>query len=59
MDLRIPSGVFFTALGLILCATSILMPNARAPLSSANVNLYGGLAMLVFGGVLLWLGRRR
>jgi hypothetical protein len=57
-DLRTPCGLFFTALGLIVSAVGILFPGMRAPLTEANVNLYGGIAMLVFGGVMLWLGRR-
>lgn len=58
-DLRLPSGLFFTVLGLILCGTGLLDPNLRAPLTAANVNLYAGAAMLVFGGVMLWLALRR
>lgn len=58
MDLRIPSGLFFAAVGGILCATSFLAPELRARLTDANVNLYAGLVMLAFGGTLLWLARR-
>ncbi len=57
-DLRTPSGIFFALLGLILIATSIFAPGARAPLTDVNVNLYAGLSMLTFGGILLWLARR-
>jgi hypothetical protein len=57
-DLRTPSGIFFALLGLILIATSVLAPDARAPLTDVNVNLYAGLSMLAFGGILLWLARR-
>ena len=58
-DLRLPAGLFFFGLGLILCVLGIWLPDARAPLTRANVNLYSGLVMLVFGGVMLWLGLRR
>ena len=58
-DLRMTSGLFFSLLGLILCGMGILAPGTRAPLTEANVNLYTGIAMLVFGGVMLWLARRR
>jgi len=58
-DLRTPCGLFFTVLGVILCAVGILSPGTRAPLTQVNVNLYAGLAMLVFGVVMLWLSRRR
>lgn len=54
MDLRIPVGVFFLLLGLLLAMT----PSAAAPLSNGPVNLYVGLSSLVFGGGMLWLGRR-
>jgi hypothetical protein len=58
-DLRIPSGFFFLLLGVILCATAVFRPGVRAPLTEADVNLYSGVAMVLFGGALLWLARRR
>jgi hypothetical protein len=58
-DLRVSTGLFFTLLGLILCGMGIFAPGTRAPLTTVNVNLYTGLVMLVFGGVMLWLARRR
>jgi len=58
MDLRKPSGYFFTLLGLILSLLGVIAPGTRAPLTEVNVNLYSGLAMLVFGLVLLLLARR-
>jgi hypothetical protein len=57
-DLRIPSGFFFLLLGVILCAVGIFSPETRAPLTNVNVNLYSGLSMAVFGGILLWLAKR-
>jgi hypothetical protein len=56
-DLRTPIGLFFTIVGIILIVVSLSSP-ARAPLTDANVNLYAGLCMLVFGGAMLWLSRR-
>ena len=56
-DLRIPIGLFFTLAGLTLAVTGAVSGN-RAPLVTANVNLYCGVSMLVFGGVMLWLARR-
>ena len=58
LDLRIPSGFFFAALGVILTLLSIVSPDLRAPLTIGNVNLDCGLFMIAFGGVLLWLARR-
>ena len=58
MDLRIPSGLFFTLLGLILTVMGLFSPGVRAPLTDVDVNLYAGITMLVFGAVLLLLARR-
>ena len=57
-DLRTPSGFFFLLVGLVLCALGLFAPSTRAPLTDVNVNLYCGVALLIFGGVLLWLARR-
>jgi predicted phage tail protein len=62
LDLRVPSGWFFTVLGLILLGMGIFAPDTRAALSNANVNLYSGLSMLVFGVFMLlmaWRASRR
>jgi hypothetical protein len=58
MDLRVPAGSFFVLLGIILVGMGILTPGERASLTDANVNLYCGLPMLVFGGFLLLLAWR-
>jgi len=58
LDLRVPSGWFFTVLGLILLGMGIFAPETRAALSDANVNLYSGLAMLVFGLFMLFMAWR-
>ena len=58
LDLRIPSGLFFVALGVILTALAIVSPDLRAPLMTGNVNLYCGLFMIVFGCALLGLAQR-
>ena len=56
-DLRIPIGLFFTLTGVILVVTGVVTQN-RAPLETANVNLYCGISILAFGGWMLWLARR-
>jgi hypothetical protein len=58
MDLRLPTGLFFTAVGLILSLMGVLGAYRPAPLTQSNVNLYAGLVMLVFGGVMLWAARK-
>jgi uncharacterized membrane protein HdeD (DUF308 family) len=57
LDLRVPSGWFFVLMGLILTGVGLLT-NYSAPLTTVNANLYTGITMLVFGGILLWLARR-
>jgi len=54
MDLRIPIGLFFTLLSVILFATAVL-----GDASGSTVNAYCATAMLAFGGVMLWLAKRR
>jgi hypothetical protein len=58
MDLRIPSGFFFLAVGLIVASVGIFAPGTRASLTEVNVNLYAGSVMLIFGVILLLLARR-
>jgi hypothetical protein len=58
-DLRKPSGIFFTLVGLVLLTTAVVEPDAAAPLASSRVNLFSGVVNLVFGGCLLWLSMRR
>lgn len=57
-DLRIPSGCFFALLGAILLVYSVAVPDAYAALSDANVDLYCGAGMLIFGAFLLLLAFR-
>jgi len=57
-DLRIPIGLFFSLAGVILAVTGMVTGN-RAPLETANVNLYCGVSILIFGGIMLWLARRK
>jgi hypothetical protein len=57
-DLRIPTGLFFGIIGLILLAMGVLAPGEHAALTEANVNLYCGLVMLAFGAFMLALARR-
>jgi uncharacterized membrane protein HdeD (DUF308 family) len=58
LDLRIPTGGFFLLAGVILLALGLIDPNARAALTDVNVNLYCGIAMVVFGAFLLLLAFR-
>ena len=59
-DIRLPIGWLFSALGVILvgygAATNGSPIYQRS--ESVNINLWWGLAILVFGLLLLWLARR-
>lgn len=56
-DLRVSIGGFFSLVGAIVTVAG-LVSRARAPLDNTNVNLFAGVAMLVFGIVMLALARR-
>jgi hypothetical protein len=58
LDLRTPTGWFFSMLGVILMALGVFEPGLRASLTDINVNLYCGIPMLVFGGFMLLLSRK-
>jgi len=51
-------GGFFVLVGAIVGAAG-LTADYRAPLEGANVNLYCGVSMLIFGLVMLWLAWRK
>lgn len=59
LDLRAPTGFFFSILGGILLGLGIFSPGLRAALTTLNVNLYCGIAMLAFGAVMLLLAYRK
>ena len=57
LDLRLPTGWFFTLAGAILLAMGAFSSD-RAALTDVNVNLYCGVFMVLFGGLLLVLALR-
>jgi uncharacterized membrane protein len=59
LDLRTPSGWFFLLLGAILVVLGVFIPGLRASLTDLNVNLYCGIVMIAFGGVMLLLAHTR
>ncbi len=59
LDLRAPTGWFFSILGAILLGLGIFASELRASLTTANVNLYSGISMFVFGAVMLFLAYRK
>jgi len=58
LDLRLPSGLFFAITGAIIAGAGLIAGGNEAPMQNANVNLWAGAVMLVFGGILLLLARR-
>ncbi|MEP7226357.1 MAG: hypothetical protein ABI785_03270 [Gemmatimonadales bacterium] len=65
LDVRLPIGGLFTALGLVLTGYGLATagdPSHYARSLSVNINLWWGLVMLIFGLALLaavWLSRRK
>jgi hypothetical protein len=60
LDLRIPMGLMFTLIGVILTAFG-LKTNGSAiykVVDGLNVNLWWGLVLLVFGLIMFLLGQR-
>ena len=65
LDVRLPIGGLFTALGLVLGGYGLATAGDATHYArslSVNINLWWGLVMLLFGLALLaavWLSRRR
>jgi hypothetical protein len=60
LDLRIPMGLMFTLVGLILSVFG-LMTNGDAMYAKSlglNANLDWGIVLLIFGSIMFILGRR-
>jgi uncharacterized membrane protein len=60
LDIRIPIGAMFAILGLLLTVYGVLtFGDAQVYEKSLliNINLWWGVAMLVFGVLMLYLGR--
>ena len=59
IDIRLPIGVLFTLLGLLLCIFGLAADPAIYQRSlGININLGWGAVLLIFGALMLWLGRR-
>ena len=59
IDIRIPMGLMFGVVGLLLVAAG-LFGDASLNVRSLgiNIDLWWGAAMASFGGLMLWLARR-
>lgn len=60
LDIRMPIGLMFAVLGVLLAAFGLLYGDAAMYERSLgiNINLWWGLIMLAFGIVMLLLGRK-
>lgn len=59
LDVRLPIGLMFTIFGLMLVAFGLLADGTIYERSlGVNINLWWGLALLVFGSAMLWLAWR-
>ena len=59
LDLRVPVGLLFSLLGVLLGGYGMVGDRAIYARSIGfNLNLWCGVAMLVFGGVMLAFSRR-
>jgi hypothetical protein len=63
LDLRVPIGLLFAALGALLAVYGLMSDPAIYQASlGINVNLWWGLVLVLFGGAMLgsaWLSARR
>lgn len=60
LDLRLPIGLMFTAIGALLVVYGLISDTAiYAKSLGINVNLWWGVVLLLFGGIMLWLARRQ
>lgn len=59
LDIRLPIGFLFSIFGLLLIAYGVVSdPTIYQRSLGININLEWGIVMLVFGGIMLALGKR-
>ena len=59
LDIRIPIGLLFSILGTLLALDGGFSDSTLYQRSlGVNINLWWGLALLLFGGTMLFLARR-
>jgi hypothetical protein len=60
LDIRLPIGLLFSIFGILLIAFGMVSDKGLYQRSlGININLYWGMVMLLFGAVMLLLGRWR
>ncbi len=61
LDLRIPMGLMFSLVGVILAAFGLATQSTPALYEKSlgiNVNLWWGIVLLIFGQIMFHMGRR-
>jgi hypothetical protein len=59
LDIRLPIGGFFALIGAVMTGYGLVGDKAIYQRSLGyDVNLWWGVVLLVFGVVMLWMGRR-
>ncbi|WP_058186154.1 hypothetical protein [Terracidiphilus gabretensis] len=61
LDLRIPMGLMFSFVGIILAAFGLATRSTPALYEKSlgiNVNLWWGIVLLIFGQIMFHMGRR-
>ncbi len=61
LDIRIPIGLMFSIIGLIITIFGLFTNSDTAMYAKSlyiNINLWMGILMLVFGGVMLFFARK-
>jgi uncharacterized membrane protein len=62
VDIRMPIGLMFTILGLIISVYGIITNSDTDMYQKSlgiNINIIMGVIMLVFGVIMLWFARRK
>lgn len=62
VDIRVPIGLLFVVLGLILAVLGLATLNDPVTYSKSlgvNINLWTGAGMLAFGGIMLFFSLRK
>ena len=56
LDIRLPIGLMFSLVGLLLVASGLISsdPETLRRSLGVNINLYWGLFLVVFGGLMLF-----
>ncbi|MES2310551.1 MAG: hypothetical protein V4507_16990 [Verrucomicrobiota bacterium] len=60
LDIRMPIGIYFSVVGVVLVVTGLLHPTVGGAVSSDwNLNFYWGIVMFVFGCSFLFLSLQK